>query len=294
MIYIGTRSIDITKDIALVQVGSTQEILAINEVACSTDHGQGRLGIRIYHIDRNQRSHTVRTEGTSQLPILITIVGRLRAIIGSIGIDVCTDGFAQLDVHVTSHVKAIGKVFLSLTKVQVITCAVIADVSIESCTLVTTFYLCRHLRAIESLLDIIRRIEIYARVAIRVLTRSIIIDALWTVWQVVWITSIVEESLVVKAHVLGRTEILRISLSHIPTRIGIHLYLQAIAYSTTLGGNHDYTIGSTASIKHRSLCTLEERDALYLGRGYVACLTWHTINEDKCVRISPEAVAIVT
>lgn len=61
-----------------------------------------------------------------------------------------------------------------------------------------------------------------------------------------------------------------------------------------MNGNHDYTIGSTAAIKHRSLCTLEERDALYLGRGYVACLTWHTINEDKCVRISPHAVAIVT
>ena len=141
MIYIGTRSIDITKDIALVQVGSTQEILAVDEVACSTDHSQGRLGIRIYHIDRNQRSHTVRTEGTSQLPVLIAIVSRLRAVIGSIGINVCTDGFAQLDVHVTSHVKAIGIVILSLTKVQVITCAVIADVSIESCTLVTTLYL---------------------------------------------------------------------------------------------------------------------------------------------------------
>ena len=294
MIYIGTRSIDITKDIALVQVGSTQEILAINEVACSTDHGQGRLGIRIYHIDRNQRSHTVRTEGTSQLPILITIVGRLRAIIGSIGIDVCTDGFAQLDVHVTSHVKAIGIVILSLTKVQVVACTVITDIGIEARTLVTTFYLCRHLRAIESLLDIIRRIEIYAWVAIRVLSRCIIVDTFRAVWKVVWITAIIQESLIVKTHVLSRTEILRISLGNIPSGIGIHLYLQAIAYSTTLGGNHDYTIGSTAAIKHRSLCTLEERDALYLGRGYVACLTWHTINEDKCVRISPHAVAIVT
>ena len=137
------------------------------------------------------------------VPILITIVGRLRAIIGSIGVHVSRDKTIQENIDITSHVETVCIILLSSTKVQVVTCTVITDIGIEARTLVTTFYLCRNLRAIKCLLDIIRRIEIYAWVAIRVLSRCIIVDALWAVWKVVWVTTIVEESLVVKAHVLS-------------------------------------------------------------------------------------------
>ena len=294
MIYIGTRSIDITKDIALIQVGSTQEILAVDEVACSTDHVQCRLSTRVDHIDRNQWRHTVRTESASQLPILVTIVCRLRAIIGCIGVHVSRNSLAQLDIHITSNAETIRIILLCLAKVQVITSAIIAYISIELRTLITTFYLGRYLRAIESLLDIIRRIEINAWITIWILSRCIIVDTFRAVWKVVWITAIIKESLIVKAHVLSRTEILRISLGNIPSGIGIHLHAQSIIYTTTLCGNQDDTIGSTASIEHRSLRTLEERDVLNLIRTYIVGSTRHTINEHKCIRIAPKAVAIVT
>ena len=294
VISIRSRSIDVAKHITLVQAASTQEVLTINDIAGSTNHVQCRLSIRVDHVDRNQWRHTVRTESASQLPILVTIVCRLRAIIGCIGVHISRNSLAQLDIHITSNTETIRIILLCLAKVQVITSAIIAYISIELRTLITTFYLGRYLRTIESLLDIIRRIEIYARIAIWILSGCIVVDGLCRIWQVVYITTIIQESLIVKAHVLSRTEILWKSLGYVPARIGIHLNRQAIINLATLGGNENHAIGSLAAIEYCGLGTLQERDILNLVGANITGVTWHTVDENECIGITPHTTAIIT
>ena len=161
-------------------------------------------------------------------------------------------------------------------------------------TLITTFYLGRYLRTIESLLDIIRRIEIYARIAIWILSGCIVVDGLCRIWQVVYITTIIQESLIVKAHVLSRTEILWKSLGYVPARIGIHLNRQAIINLATLGGNENHAIGSLAAIEYCGLGTLQERDILNLVGANITGVTWHTVDENECIGITPHTTAIIT
>ena len=294
VISIRSRSIDVAKHITLVQAASTQEVLTINDIAGSTNHVQCRLSIRVDHVDRNQWRHTVRTESASQLPILVTIVCRLRAIIGCIGVHISRNSLAQLDIHITSNTETIRIILFCLAKVQVITSAIIAYISIELRMLITTFYLGRYLRTIESLLDIIRRIEIYARIAIWILSGCIVVDGLCRIWQVVYITTIIQESLIVKAHVLSRTEILWKSLGYVPARIGIHLNRQAIINLATLGGNENHAIGSLAAIEYCGLGTLQERDILNLVGANITGFTWHTVDEDECIGITPHTTAIIT
>ena len=117
VISIRSRSIDVAKHITLVQAASTQEVLTINDIAGSTNHVQCRLSIRVDHVDRNQWRHTVRTESASQLPILVTIVCRLRAIIGCIGVHISRNSLAQLNIHITSNTETIRIILLCLAKV---------------------------------------------------------------------------------------------------------------------------------------------------------------------------------
>ena len=257
VIDIGTRSVDITEHVGEVGRRTTQEVLAINDIAGSPNHSQRRLGIRVNHFHRNQRSHAVRTEGAGLLPVAaIVSVSRLSTVEGGIRIYVGIDGATQGEIHITSYIESVGIVLLSLAEVQVVTVAIVTHVGIEACLLVAAFYFGRYLRTIESLLDIIRRIEIYARIAIWILAGCIVVDGLCRIWQVIYGTAIIEESLVVESHVLSRTKILRKSLGYVPARIGIHLYRQAIVNLATLGGNENHAIGSLAAIEYCGLGTL--------------------------------------
>ena len=293
VIDIGTRSVDITEHVGEVGRRTTKEVLAINDIAGSPNHRQRRLGVRVNHIHRNQRSHAVRTEGAGLLPVA-AIVSRLSPIESGIRIHIGIDGAAQGEIHITSYIESVGIVLLSLAEVQVVTAAIVTHVGIEARLLVATFYLGRYLRTIESLLDIIRRIEIYARIAIWILAGCIVVDGLCRIWQVVFGTAIIEESLVVESHVLSRTEILRKSLGYVPARIGIHLYRQAIVNLATLGGNENHAIGSLAAIEYCGLGTLQERDILNFIWANITGFTWHTVDENECIGITPHTTAIIT
>ena len=296
VIDIGTRSVDITEHVGEVGRRTTQEVLAINDIAGSPYHSQRRLGIRVNHIHRNQRSHAVRTEGASLLPVaaIIVSVSRLSPVEGGIRIYVGIDGAAQGEIHITSYIESVGIVLLSLAEVQVVTAAIVTHVGIEARLLVAAFYFGRNLRAVERLLDVIRRIEVNTWIAIWILAGCIVVDGLCRIWQVVFGTAIIEESLVVESHVLSRTEILRKSLGYIPTRIGIHLYRQAIVNLATLSGNENHAIGSLAAIEHCGLGALQKRDILNLVGANIIGITWHTVDEDECIGITPHTIAIIT
>ena len=295
VIDIGTRSINIAEHVGEVGRRTTQEVLAINDIAGSPNHSQRRLGIRVNHFHRNQRSHTVRAEGASLLPVAaIVSVSRLSPVEGGIRIYVGIDGAAQGEIHITSYIESVGIVLLSLAEVQVVTVAIVTHVGIEARLLVATFYFGRNLRAVERLLDVIRRIEVYARIAIWILSGCIVVDGLCRIWQIVYITTIIQESLIVKAHVLSRTEIFWKSLGYVPARIGIHLYRQAIVNLTTLGGNENHAIGSLAAIEYCGLGTLQERDILNLVGANITGFTWHTVDENECIGITPHTTAIIT
>ena len=295
VIDIGTRSVDIAENVGEVGSRTTQEVLAIDDVAGSPNHSQRRLGIRVNHFHRNQRSHTVRAEGAGLLPVAaIVSVSRLSPVEGGIRIYVGIDGAAQDEIHITSYIESVGIVLLSLAEVQVVTVAIVTHVGIEARLLVAAFYFGRNLRAVERLLDVIRRIEIYARIAIWILAGCIVVDGLCRIWQVVFGTAIIEESFVVESHVLSRTEILRKSLGYVPARIGIHLNRQAIANLATLGGNENHAIGSLAAIEYCGLGTLQERDILNLVGANITGFTWHTVDEDECIGITPHTTAIIT
>ena len=77
------------------------------------------------------------------------------------------------------------------------------------------------------------------------------------------IETVVPAGLVVKGHILSRSQILGEFLRHVETGVGVGLDLKTV-HLATFGGDQDGTLGTLGAIEHDSLCTLEEGDLLDL------------------------------
>ena len=63
---------------------------------------------------------------------------------------------------------------------------------------------------------------------------------------------------------------------------------------TTLGGNQDSALGSTATIKHHSLGTFQEGNLLDLRGQHVVGLTGYTVDQHELVGETPHTIAVIT
>ena len=120
------------------------------------------------------------------------------------------------------------------------------------CPGTATLDLQRTFRTVINLADILVRIVVHVGITVWVQARSVVVDILLGVSG---IFSVVHTGLVVKGHVLCRTEILRELLGHVETRIGTGIDLKTV-YLATLGGDQDGTLGTLGTIEYDGLCPL--------------------------------------
>ena len=222
---------------------------------------------------------------------------------GSTGIRPTLDNLIDHKVYITTNAEAIGVVVLGITEVQEIFGTIVVDIRIEVGTRTTTLNFQRSFRTIISLTDILVRIVVDVRVAIRVSTRSMIVNVLLRI-SCARGKLVVKTSFVIERHILSRTQILGELLGKVETSIGIGVDLQAVDM-TTLRGNQDSALGGFRTIKYNSLSTLEESNLLDFRRQHIVRRTLHTIdNYERHVAVvvivqtvivhTPEVVAVPT
>ena len=120
------------------------------------------------------------------------------------------------------------------------------------CPGTATLDLQRTFRTVINLADILVRIVVDIGITVRIDTYSMIIDILL---GILGVYTVINTGLVVKGHVLCRTEILRELLGHVETRIGTGIDLKTV-YLATLGGDQDGTLGTLGTIEYDGLCPL--------------------------------------
>ncbi len=218
----------------------------------------------------------------------------MRIIEGCTGINPSLDVVSNVYIHITTDTEALGIVVLCLTKLEVIALTIIVDVAIEVSSLTTTADFSSCLITAVHLSEIIRRIEVDVRIAVRVQTCSMIVDVLS---RIKLRQAIITTSLIIESHILCTAKILRIRLSNVQARISLNLYFQAVIMST-LGSDNYCTFGGLATIEYNSLCTLEERNLGNLAWLNVVSITRHTIYQDEITSVvgihTPERIAIPT
>ena len=204
-------------------------------------------------------------------------------IIGSVGIHPTRSPVSELEVDVTTYVQTVGIVVLSFTEIQEITLAVVAHVGIELCKLTTTFELSRHIVARLGLLEIIRIIELLVWITVRIGTCSRVIDVFSRIFSR---KTIVGKCLIVKCHILRTIEVGRIRLRYTHLIVGTGCNLQRFNL-TTLCCDEDGTLCSTATVENNGRSTLEEGNVFNLRWQNIVCITWHTVNQHKCITLIP-------
>ena len=258
-----TTEVAVGNGIGLSSLCAAREILSVEQVQRLAKNRECLAGIRVDHVDGNQRScvlgevWTHRSCITPEVTLVLIGIVERGAHVGKTSHELVYD-----QVHITTYAKAFGEVFLCRAEVQQVFEAIVVDVRVEVGTCTATLNLQRTFRTIVNLAEILVRIVVYIGIAIRIQARSVVVDVLLGIF---WSESVVCTRFVVERHVFSRSKILRECLGDMEAGVGICIDLQAVDLSA-LGGNQDGTFGTLGTIENHGLCTLEEGHLLNFRR----------------------------
>ena len=268
--------VEISEGIGLIQLCTSEEILAINNIGRSSQQGLCTRSVLSHVTDGDERSHTVRTERSGRSPIVSTH-SSLSAIESNLRMHVSGNPIIDVQIHVTTEGELVCIVLLALSELEDITVAIVIDVGVEACVLAAACNIHVSVYTRIGLLDIVAGIEIHVRIAIGIQARTIVIDVLRTIQR---IQAIVDTCLIVEGHIFSRAQILGVTLSGVDTIVHTAIDAQG-AFLTLLGGNQDGTLGSGTTIKGYSGSRLQERNLINIRRQYGRSFTGHTVHQDQ-------------
>ena len=154
---------------AIIVCTTTREPLSTQQVQRLAEGSQRLAGIGVNHREGKQRGCTlweVRTHGSGLTPEVTLVL--IFIIIGSTNVSPTSDELVHNQVHVTTNAEAVGVVVLGFTEVNQVLCTIVVDVRVEVSTRTTTLNLNGTLRTVIGLADILVRIPVYIRIAIRI------------------------------------------------------------------------------------------------------------------------------
>ena len=132
--------------------------------------------------------------------------------------------------------------------------------------------------------QIIRRIIVYIRIAIRIDLRTIVIDSSFIIK---WVNTIIDTRLVIIGHIFSRTDILRIRFRSVDTSMSTHIDL-TVTYFPALSCNQNYSVSSPTTIQYHSTSSLQKCYLINLASSDVVNRTGNTIYQDQCIAHSPK------
>ena len=151
-----TAEVAVGNGIRLDRLRAAGEVPAVQQVQRLVQGGQCQGGIRVHHIDVNQRGSIlweVRAHRCCSTPeVTLVLVGIVE---GSAGIGKTLDHLVDDEIHITTDAETVGIVVLGITEVQQVLMAIVVDVRIEVCTLATTLNLHCSIRPVIGLTDIL-------------------------------------------------------------------------------------------------------------------------------------------
>ena len=298
-----TAEVAVCDGVILGGFGTAGEILAVEQVKTLAQDGQRLGGIRVHHVDINQRSSVLREIRATVLTVIHALsihhlyTGSLRPevalilmfiIEGSARIGKTLDQLVDHQVHITPYRESVRIVILGITEIQEVFTPVVVDVRVEVGTLSAALNLQCTFTTVIHLADILVRVIVHVRIAVRIQARGMVIDVLLAVLRHILVTHgqrVVGQSFVIECHVLCTPQILRELLGYMETSVGIGLNLKAVHFAT-LGSNQDGTLGTLGTIEYDGLCTLQEGHLLDLTRQHVVRRTLHTVDDnDRHIRV---------
>ena len=278
----------IRENVRCVELCATEDILTVDDVGRALGQTKCAESLRINHVDRYQGCQTIGSQSSSLCPevFIARVIGSFVIAVGGIGIDISIDRGIDVDVDIAAHMQLVAVSVLGLAEVHQCSGTLVFHISVELSTVVTALDFCGSLCGVISLLDIVRAVEVDARIAIRVETRSIVIDLFCRIER---LQSVIGASLVIECHVLCRPQILRKGLDDIPSRIQSDVDVQSLVDTSALACDQDSALCGAAAVECHSLCAFQESDALDLFRPDGCSLAGHTINQDQLSCITPHA-----
>ena len=280
-----SRLISIRDCVGCIAWCSSEQITSVNESSWS--YHILKLGIIWVHkLHREKHSEAVGPCAWSHAPEVATwsvVVLDKHSCIG-----ICLKPACDGHIYISAHVQA--KIIVLVVVTDLDQTVIVHDTEVEIIvgTLIAATDLTCSWISIGELTQVVSVVVFLIGILIRIRTDGRVVDiALW----ISFAQTVIAACLIVESHVACSIKKIGVALgdckTYIATEIDLHAFVR-----TTLGGDEYHTLGSTAAVESHSCCILKYAHAFHLRGKNVACLTRHSVNQDKGV-LSPHAFTSV-